>query len=302
MKDVIRNLPHSILTKLKNFSRENNFEFNVVLIRFAIERFLYRLYLSEYRDNFVLKGGNLLTVWLGPSYRVTKDADFLFSGEASHENLKKCFTAVCNIEFLEDAIEFHPETILTTEIRKEKQYNGICVELLATIGVVKIPLGFDVGFGDAVYPEIQMKKFPTCLALPPPQIQMYPEESVISEKFEAMVSLGIANSRMKDFYDIWLLSEEFDFQYSLLREAIRQTFERRRTDLPKENLPLALTPEFFKNPIKQKQWNAFLRKAKAKNAPETFSEVAQRLITFLSPFIFEPTDKKFWSKVKKTWQ
>lgn len=278
-----KNIVASIQARLKNISRTEGVNLNYILTRYGVERFLYRLSKSDYNSRFVLKGASLFTVWLGPSFRTTKDADFLCRGNSDPEYLVQCFKDVCEIES-NDGLVFDLDSIRFKDIRQGLQYGGTCIMLLARLGNVRIPLQFDIGFGDNIYPGVETVKYPTLLDMEEPKLQAYPVYTVIAEKFEAMVSLDMANSRLKDFYDIWLLTEEFAFEYSVLKKAVIMTFERRGTKFP-EALPSALTDSFALNKDKQVQWNAFLKKTTPKLAPNSFVDAVTKIREFLLPLI-----------------
>ena len=265
-KNPVRNIGHSVNTKLKNIAAQNKLSFEYVLLRYAIERFLYRLGISAHSERFVLKGSSLFSIWLGPMYRVTRDADFYCSGDSDPKFLVQCFHEICTVAVSSpDGVIFDLQSIETSEIKKEQQYKGTRITLNAHIAQARVLLQFDIGFGDAIFPAADLHEYPVILAAEAPQIMTYPHYTVIAEKFEAMVFLGMKNSRLKDFYDIWLMTEQFDFDFEILNTAISRTFERRKTKFPSE-LPIALTSEFTSDPMKISQWNAFLRKTQPKSA------------------------------------
>ena len=233
--------------------------FDLVLTRYALERFLYRLGTSQYADRFVLKGAMLLAVWGGGPHRPTRDLDFLGYGEFSDEQLIDSFRQICRTQVEPDGLAFNIEGIRVTEIREQEEYNGRRVQFVAELGSTRIPIQVDIGFGDTVTPEVHEISYPTLLEFPAPKIRAYPRESVVSEKLQAMVSLGMANSRMKDFYDIRMMAQQFPFEGEVLVEAIKRTFDRRRTEIPKQ-LPMALSDEFVSDSDKIKQWEAFLNR------------------------------------------
>ncbi len=177
----------------------------------------------------------------------------------SNAGYQKVFSKVCSQDVEDDGLSFPSETIRVERIRDEESYEAVRVRLEARLGNARIPLQIDVGFGDAIVPSPEELEFPTLLKFPAPRLNAYPKESVVAEKFEAMVKLGMANSRMKDFYDIWVLAQRFEFESAALAAAIQATFETRRTPLP-SSLPLAFSAEFHQSPNKQTQWKAFLRK------------------------------------------
>jgi len=277
------NIEASIQARLKNISKDQGLNFDYLLSRYGIERFLFRLGISEHKCNFVLKGASLFAVWLEPSFRTTKDADFLCNGKSDPAYLVQTFKEICEIES-EDGLLFDLESIRTREIRIELQYGGTCIMITAKLGKIRIPLQFDIAFGDSVYPSAETVEYPTILNMEKPKIQIYPVYTVIAEKFEAMITLDLANSRLKDFYDIWLLSEQFTLDYSTLITALKKTFQRRETQFP-NTLPAPLTDAFAMDASKQIQWKAFIKKTHPKEAPASLGILISRLRTFIQPII-----------------
>jgi len=277
-----RNIGASIRQRLLNLAREKSEAFDLVLTRYALERLLYRIGRSEWRARFLLKGAMLYTLWYGAPYRPTRDMDLLAFGQSDIAHLIEAFRALCELTVEDDGIEFSKESVRGSEIRGESEYQGVRIQMTATIAGAVIPLQVDVAFGDAVVPAPERARYPTILDQPPPEILAYPRYTVVSEKFQAMVMLGIANSRMKDFYDIWILAREFDFDGPLLSRAIATTFERRRTALPAE-APLALTDSFSLDRAKATQWDAFVRKNRLSPEKLSFPDVTAYLKDFLMP-------------------
>ena len=275
-----KDIAASIRQRLLNRSAREGVDFQLMLTRYAIERMLYRLGQSEYRERFVLKGAMLFIAWEGWSPRPTRDVDLLGQGNPAASELKSIFEALCRLEVEPDGLIFHPETITVDDIREDQPYSGKRVRLRATLGEARIAVQADIGYGDVVFPALLT--FPTLLKLPPPQILAYPPESVIAEKLEAMIRFGPVNSRMKDFYDLWQLALHFSFDGARLAEAIRATFQRRRTSLPGD-LPLALTDDFYRERRRQTMWQAFLRKNRLAPAEGDFEVVGRLLQEFLSP-------------------
>ena len=282
-KKIIKNITASIQAQLKNASKDQGVNFDYLLARYGIERFLFRLGLSDHKYNFILKGASLFTVWLGPSFRTTKDADFLCNGNSEPDYLVQIFTDICKIE-LEDALIFDLKSIKTREIRRELQYGGTCIMITARLGQIRIPLQFDIAFGDSIFPCAETVEYPTILNMEKPKIQIYPIYTVIAEKFEAMITLDLANSRLKDFYDIWILSEQFTLDYSTLITALKKTFQRRETKFP-NGLPAPLTDAFARDTNKQIQWKAFIKKTHPKVAPDSLEILISRIRTFMLPII-----------------
>lgn len=230
----------------------------------------------------------LFSYWSGDAYRATKDVDFLKSGEASIGYLTQVFVDLCEQPTdLDDGLIFDTESVQAREIREEDSYGGIRVTLKATLAKANIAIQADIGIGDAITPHAESIEFPVLLDMPSPSLMAYPAETVIAEKFEAMVSLGIANSRMKDFYDIWAIQKFIRFDEEVLAKAIRNTFKRRGTKLPTEP-PLALTNGFSMDGTKQKQWNAFTHRAGvASSARKTLQETVDDIRPLLMQMIDE---------------
>ena len=280
------NLTASVRQRLKNRADQRQEDFQFVLVRYAVERLLYRLSQSSYADRFVLKGALLFAIWGEHPYRPTRDLDLLGYGDSSADVLEKVFREICLQPVEDDALVFPPEAVRTELIKEDDAYEGVRLHLLAFLDRARIPVQVDVGFGDAVTPRPEQIEYPTFLDFPAPHITAYNRESVIAEKYQAMVMLGMANTRMKDFYDLCDLASRFEFHGPLLAEAIAATFSRRRTDLP-EKVPTALSPAFTEDPGKQVQWQAFRRKSGLSAGAGTLGEVAEVLRSFLIP----PTDR-----------
>jgi len=295
-----KNISASVFAKLKNIAKKNSWNFNLILVRYATERFLYRLSISEYANQFVLKGGNLFIIWQnGMSFRPTVDSDFLFVGNASDEHLKSVFVDVCQTtDYLEDGILFDSESIRISLIRDDTEYGGTRVILNAFLGNARIPLQIDIGVGDKITPGPETAEFPVLLDGKIPTLKVYPMTTVIAEKAETMVSRGLNNSRMKDFYDIWLLSELFDHDFVMLKQAITNTFNRREVALPSE-IPECFSEEFMDNRMKNTQWNAFCRKNKLEKVPNNFKFAIMHIKEFLMPVLM-PSGYSLikWTKTK----
>jgi predicted nucleotidyltransferase component of viral defense system len=251
------NLPAPIRQRLLNLSRDRAEDFNLTLTRYGIERLLYRLSQSEHSDQFILKGALFLSAWTSRLQRPTRDIDLLGYGESSQVALTQLFRELCVADVEADGLTFHPDTVRVTQMREDQEYGGQRVQLTTTRGNARIHLQVDIGFGDAITPAPDDIEYPSMLGLPSPRLRAYPKETVIAEKLEAMVALGMANSRMKDFYDVWMMSRELQFDGRTLARAIEATFRRRRSELP-HTAPTAFTEEFAGNPDKNTQWNAFL--------------------------------------------
>jgi predicted nucleotidyltransferase component of viral defense system len=281
-KEGPRNLAASVRARLLNVAKARGEEFQHLLTRYGLERWLYRLSQSPHRDRFVLKGAMLFTVWGGEPHRATQDLDLLGYGAKDIPELERIFREVCAVEVEADGLEMLPETVHGHSIREDQEYEGVRIQLMAALGVARIPLQIDVGFGDAIIPAPEEAAFPTMLDFPAPRLRAYHRETVIAEKFQAMVDLGLGNSRLKDFHDIWTLAQEFEFAGATLAAAINATFARRKTPLPRV-APLALTAGFGGDPAKQTQWRAFLKKSRLGAGAVERSEVVRTLHEFLMP-------------------
>jgi hypothetical protein len=240
----------------------------------------------------VLKGAALFTLWMGAPHRATRDVDLLGFGDPSEEHIGSVFNDVLTVEVDDDGVQFDATTLEVGPIREEQEYGGVRIVLVARMTSAKVRLQIDVGFGDAITPEAVTVDFPALLDFPAPKLLAYPRETVVAEKLEAMVKLGQANSRMKDFYDLVVLSQTFDFEGEVVVRAIAATFARRRTPLP-SGLPVALTPEFADDLAKNTQWGAFLRKSSAQS-PGDLREVAAAIARFVEePLAAAPPEATF---------
>jgi predicted nucleotidyltransferase component of viral defense system len=280
-----RNLAASVRQRLLNLAIAQKEDFNLVLIRYGIERLLYRLERSAAGERFILKGAMLFVLWSDMPHRTTKDVDLLCRGDNSIGEIEAVFRAVCQVEVVEDGLEFDLATVKGELIKADREYPGVRIRLTAFIAgtPTRINLQIDVGFGDIVTPSAQLISLPALLGdIPAPQLYAYNRETAIAEKFEAMVLLGIGNTRMKDFYDLWYLSQHFTFEGDLLSRAIAATFNRRRTPIPTDT-PLALTSEFADDETKQRQWVAFVRKGKLNDDRLVLSQIRSILYDFLMP-------------------
>ena len=243
------NIAASVRQRLLNIIRQTGDDANLVWTRYATERLLYRLSISEYAGEFILKGAMLFMAWTGRSYRPTIDMDLLGYGEDSSERLAEVFRNICAITVEPDGLEFIADSVKTTPIRKEQEYHGQRITMTSFLGKARIPIQVDIGFGDVVTPRAKNLSYPTILDFPPPIIRAYSPETVVAEKLQTMVTMGIINSRMKDFYDLFVLARDFVFDGVTLTRAIKATFKRRKTEISRET-PVALTKEFSQDELK----------------------------------------------------
>ena len=278
----------SIKAKIKKEADANKKDYNFLLLHYFIERLLYRLSISPYANNFILKGGLLLYTVLNNQARATRDIDFLAKNIKNiPDELVRIFTEIASIK-VDDAISFDTEKITTEQIKEDAEYQGIRIKLNAYLDRSRHVLQFDIGFDDIIVPHPVEINYPTLLDMEPPRLKAYSLESVIAEKFHAIVYLADLNSRMKDFYDIYELSRYSTFDGSALSEAISQTFRNRKTEFSPQ--PMIFNDDFPLLPDKQVQWKAFIRRTDIKNIPDDFSEVVLSIKKFLFP-VYEALDK-----------
>ena len=281
-KPPLKNVGASVRARLTRRASERKENVQLALTRFAIERLLYRLSLSPHRDQFVLKGAMLFSLWTPTPYRATGDLDLLGYGDAAPERIAAVFREICGFDVEDDGVVFKPDTLRAEPARAEDEYSGVRITMTAEIAGARLPIQIDIGFGDAVIPAVQDIDYPSLLDMPAPRLQAYPPETVVAEKFQALVALGMLNSRMKDFFDLWAISETFSFDGGVLADAIAATFERRHTDIPTDT-PVALTPAFAEDAAKQAQWRGFLRRTAIAIAPGPFAELQDNVAAFVLP-------------------
>ena len=274
-----RNAPGSVRQRLMNQAKSERRLFGELLQYFAMERFLYRLSRSPHAERFILKGALMLRVWRSAEFRPTMDIDLLGRTRNEEANIVAHIRDILLVDVEADGLVFHPDSVRTERVTENADYGGIRVRFSGALDTARIHMRIDIGFGDVVYPGPEESELPVMLDFPAPRLLCYSRESSIAEKFEAMVKLGMLNSRMKDFYDIWLLSSQFDFTGAELARAIRLTFERRDTQLP-------LEIEAFSRPFvdaKQTQWAAFRNRLQQLHVPESFAEITASVERFISP-------------------
>ena len=276
----IRDTGASVRARLLNLAQQQGQAFDLLLTRYAIERLLHRLSISSHRDRFVLKGAILMTTWFEDPHRPTRDVDLLGYGDPSPEPMLATFREICAIE-MDDGIAFDISTLRVELIRAALAYGGLRLRATAQLAGARISVFIDIGFGDAIEPGLEEVDLTVLLDMPKPRLRVYARETVIAEKFQAMVVLGLANTRMKDFYDVWLLSRNYAFDEERLSRAIIATFERRATTIPTD-APDALTQKFASDMAKQRQWTAFVRDL-AGNVPG-LQIVVTDLANFLMPY------------------
>ncbi|MBI5771225.1 MAG: nucleotidyl transferase AbiEii/AbiGii toxin family protein [Verrucomicrobia bacterium] len=277
-----KNLPASVKARLLALAEKRGESFNLLVVRFGIERLLYRLSQSRHADRFLLKGAMLFALWDEKAPRPTQDVDLLAFGPTELKDMEATFREIVETPVPADGLVFKADSIRAENIREADAYGGVRVRLLAMLGKGELPLQVDLGTGDVVTPAADKSVFPALLDFPAPHIRSYPIYTVVAEKFEAMVKLGITNSRMKDFYDVWFLSRRFDFGGATLHKAIHATFARRQTALGPQ-MPYPLTDGFANEAAKQTQWAAFLRRNGLTGSPPKFADVIVVLREFVGP-------------------
>ena len=277
--------------RLLDRARAERSDFQILLTRYALERLLYRLGVSPHRNRFILKGAMLFMTWVADPFRPTRDLDLLGSGDNGAEAIAETFRAICAQPVADDGVTFDVAALDAAPIREEVEYGGVRVRTTATIAGARIPIQVDIGFGDAITPAPVEIDYPTLLDAPAPHLRAYPVETVVAEKFEALVTLGMANSRLKDFYDLWLVAQTFKFGRSALSDAVQRTFERRGTALPAD-IPVGLTDEFAV--ARAAQWRAFLTRERMAAAPEGFTTVIADLQGFLMPLLVRSNADQVW--------
>ena len=277
----MRDLPASVRQRLLNRSRETQRPFQELLTYYAMERFLYRLGQSSYVDRFVLKGALMFTVWGARTSRPTKDIDLLAHTENSVDAVVAMIQEICRQPVEPDGLMFDVGSVKGVTIKEDAEYSGVRVTLRVTLQSARVSLQIDVGFGDVVTPRAAMTEYPVLLDFAAPRLLGYSRETVVAEKFEALTKRGLLNSRMKDFYDLLVLSRQFDFDGATLSNAIVRTFTNRNTNV--QAVPIALTVAFASDIVKQTQWEGFLRKTKLDSAPTSLQSVIDELTPFLRP-------------------
>ena len=261
-----KNVAASVRARLLTRAKERDMDYNLILTRYALERLLYRLSVSQWAEAFLLKGALLFDLWFDQPHRPTRDMDLLGFGSSDMADLVNVFCTVCALPH-DDGIVFDPATVRAAEIRKEASYAGVRITLMGILDGARCAVQIDVGYGDAVTPEPERVSYPVLLpGMLAPQIRAYSRYTVVAEKYHAMVRLGMVNTRLKDYFDVWFLTQRATLDPTVLLQAIAATFARRETPLP-QSLPMGLSDMFAKDPSKQKQWAAFLHKNKLQAPP-----------------------------------
>ena len=283
-KKPISNVGASVRQRLLNLRDKSGEDFNALLTQFAIERFLYRLSNSSLADRVVLKGAMLFRVWSGSLHRPTKDVDLLGFGEATTAAVAALIRQIITTAVEDDGILFDADSVKAEEIRENQEYGGIRAVFTATLDKAVIPLQVDVGFGDAITPAAEYRIYPALIGMTAPRLRMYPVETVVAEKLEAAVKLGMINSRMKDFYDLLVILRQHPYDSRLLTRAVAETFARRGTPLPR-TVPPGLSDEFGNDPAANRLWREFLARMQLANEPTDFAAVIRTIRERLWPTI-----------------
>jgi len=279
-----KDIAASVRARLLNIARETQEDYQMLLNRYARERLLYGLSVSSYRDRFILKGATLFSVWTERPFRSTRDADFLSFGPNDVEAITSVFRELCEAGNAnpEDGVRFDTDSIQGAQIREEEEYAGVRILLDAYIGKAKARIHVDVGFGDAITPEAEEIELPVLLDFPRPHLRAYPRETVVAEKLQAMTVLAETNSRMKDFYDIWVLQQHFEFVGSELAQAIQATFRRRDTEVAPASC-LAFQSSFYASGGPLTRWQRYVERGSFEQVPPRFAEVGAAIARFLRP-------------------
>lgn len=282
MKDRPRNLAQSVRDRLKAVAVGQRLDYNLVLTRYVVERLLFRLGASVHRDRFALKGAMLFAVWTADIIRPTRDLDLLGFGDSDPGAVRQAFLEILGADVPEDGVAFDLTAIRAEPIRAEQLHEGVRVTAAALIGSARVPVQIDIGFGDAITPGLGEADYPTLLDAPAPRLRIYPRETVVAEKFEALVAIGARTSRMKDYYDLYCLPRLFGFDGRILADAIRATFARRGTDIPRETPP-ALSSAFAADPDALARWSAFIGRTPLLMPPPALPELVRDVAAFVMP-------------------
>jgi len=281
----IKDVAASVKQRLLNVARERGDDFNLLLTRYVLERFLYRLTESQYAGDFVVKGATLFTLWSAAPHRSTRDVDLLGFGSPDLARLQSVFAVVgATPVSVDDGVVFDSKSVRARPIREQAIYDGIRIELRARLGTARVLVQVDVGFGDSIIPSPELREFPVVLDMPAPKLRAYAPETVIAEKLHALVQLGMLNTRLKDYFDLWHLASHHEFDAQTLSSAIAATFTRRKSDLP-ASIPLGLDETFANDPLKQKQWTAFLNRTAPKNAAPDLPTAVVAIRNLLLPVL-----------------
>ena len=290
-REGLKNVAASVHARLLNVARRKQEDFNLLLIRHALERFLYRLSQSHNNEDFVLKGASLFVAWHDATERPTRDLDLLAYGDPDISRLEQIFRNICSVDVEPDGVSFDPSTVHGFEIREGAIYDGVRINLVAALGNARTRVQIDIGFGDAVVPSPELIIYPTILDQSSPKILAYPPEAVIAEKFHAMVDLGLSNSRLKDYFDIWQMLRVFEFEYSRLSSALKATFARRNTALPTNSVD-GLSQEYADR--WSANWGQLVDRFGFSGDAPTLEEVIHTISEFLAPVYQDQSKTVKW--------
>ena len=281
--DVVKNMGASVRQRLLNYAKANGRPFAEVLQYYAMERFLYRLSMSPHVEAFTLKGALLLTVWQAPISRPTMDIDLLGRTDNAVEAIVALMREVSQAEVTDDGLVFDPSSFAGEVIREDADYAGVRTTFVGRVDSARVHMQIDIGFGDVMTPGPETLTYPTILDFPAPTLSGYSRETVVAEKLQALVQLRMLNTRMKDYFDLWLLTRQPELSREVLVEAIKRTFANRGMELDLE--PVGLSSAFGNDPAKQMQWSAFVKRARLTEAPAKLSEVVEELRLFFAPIL-----------------
>lgn len=279
----VRNIPASVRQRLRNLAHDKGDDFQGLLQWYAAERFLYRLSISAEAGRFTLKGAALFRIWMEQELRPTRDVDFLMTGSEDRNTIRTVLASTCRISCAEDGVVFDSAAVRVDNIHAGQSYGGLRARIQGRLGQARLALQIDIGFGDVITPEREQRDYPTLLDLPVPRLWVYPRETVVAEKFQAMVSRGATNSRVKDLWDIACLARRFPFHGETLRAAVAATFRRRGSSFG-DKRPAALLPDYFEDTIRTSHWRVLRRQIGADiDGPVHLVDVGDELRRFLGP-------------------
>jgi len=281
--DVVKNMGASVRQRLLNYAKANGRPFAEVLQYYAMERFLYRLSMSPHVEAFTLKGALLLTAWQAPISRPTMDIDLLGRTDNAVEAIVALMREISQAEVTDDGIVFDPSSFAGEVIREDADYAGVRTTFVGRVDSARVHMQIDIGFGDVMTPGPETLTYPTILDFPAPTLSGYSRETVVAEKLQALVQLRMLNTRMKDYFDLWLLTRQPELSREVLVEAIKRTFANRGMELDLD--PIGLSSAFGNDPAKQMQWSAFVKRSRLTEAPAKLSEVVEELRLFFAPIL-----------------
>jgi hypothetical protein len=281
--DVVKNMGASVRQRLLNHAKANGRPFAEVLQYYAMERFLYRLSVSAHVESFTLKGALLLTAWQAPISRPTMDIDLLGRADNAVDTIVTVMREISQLVVPDDGISFDPRSFTGEAIREDADYAGVRTVFIGRVDNARVHMQIDIGFGDVMTPGPETLTYPTILDFPAPTLSGYSRETVVAEKLQALVQLRMLNTRMKDYFDLWLLTRQPELNKKVLGRAIKRTFANRRMEI--DTAPIGLSAVFGDDPAKQMQWSAFLKRARLTEAPRSLSEVVEELHKFFATIL-----------------